>query len=108
MLKTLAHSLPIGYQDSDNHFINQELSNIVPGLSRRKQGLDSPWGHHSFGLFFENGKCLLLAENQRRDIFCVRLVSGFQGDCIPTISLGLAYQCQFTPWILSKFGAIWL
>ena len=45
MLKTLAHSLPIGYQDSDNHFINQELSNIVPGLSRRKQGFDSPWGY---------------------------------------------------------------
>ena len=37
---------------------------VYSGLSRRKQGLESPWGYHSFGLFFENGKCPLLAERR--------------------------------------------
>ena len=45
-MNTFAYPLPIGYQNLINSLIKHILRNVVSGLSRRKQGFDSPWGYH--------------------------------------------------------------
>ncbi len=45
MNSTFAYSLPIGYQNLINSLIKHIVMDVVSGLSRRKQGFDSPWGY---------------------------------------------------------------
>ena len=45
-MNTFAYPLPIGYQNIINSLIKHMLKDVVSGLSRRKQGFDSPWGYH--------------------------------------------------------------
>ena len=42
---TFAYPLPIGYQNLINSLKKHMLKDVVSGLSRRKQGFDSPWGY---------------------------------------------------------------
>ena len=42
---TFAYPLPIGYQNLINSLKKHMLKDVVSGLSRRKPGFDSPWGH---------------------------------------------------------------
>jgi len=44
-MNTFAYPLPIGYQNIINSLIKHMLKDVVSGLSRRKQGFDSPWGY---------------------------------------------------------------
>ena len=44
-MNTFAYPLPIGYQNLINSLIKHMLKDVVSGLSRRKQGFDSPWGY---------------------------------------------------------------
>ena len=45
-MNSFAYSLPIGYQNLINSPTKHMLKDVVSGLSRRKPGFDSPWGHH--------------------------------------------------------------
>ena len=47
---TFAYPLPIGYQNLINSLKKHMLKDVVSGLSRRKQGFDSPWGYSSQSL----------------------------------------------------------
>ena len=47
-MNTFAYPLPIGYQNIINSLIKHMLKDVVSGLSRRKQGFDSPWGYQPF------------------------------------------------------------
>jgi len=42
---TFAYPLPIGYQNLINSLKKHMRKDVVSGLSRRKQGFDSPWGY---------------------------------------------------------------
>jgi hypothetical protein len=45
---SFAYPLPIYYQNIINSLIKHMLKDVVSGLSRRKPGFDSPWGHFKF------------------------------------------------------------
>ena len=45
---TFAYPLPIGYQNLINILTKHIPMDVVSGLSRRKPGFDSPWGHFKF------------------------------------------------------------
>ena len=42
---TFAYSLPKRYQDNNSSLTKHIPMDVVSGLSRRKQGFDSPWGY---------------------------------------------------------------
>jgi len=44
-MNTFAYPLPNGYQNLINSLRKHMLKDVVSGLSRRKQGFDSPWGY---------------------------------------------------------------
>ena len=47
-MNTFAYPLPNGYQNLINSLIKHMLKDVVSGLSRRKQGFDSPWGYLNY------------------------------------------------------------
>ena len=71
-MNTFAYPLPNGYQNIINSLIKHMLKDVVSGLSRRKQGFDSPWGY----LFYKGLDCFLLLSIS----FCKQLANSLKID----------------------------
>ena len=69
---TFAYSLPKRYQDNNSSLTKHVLMDVVSGLSRRKQGFDSPWGY----LFYKGLDCFLLLSIS----FCKQLANSLKID----------------------------
>ena len=66
-MNTFAYPLPIGYQNIINSLIKHMLKDVVSGLSRRKQGFDSPWGY-LFSIGYSTVKLMVVKKGVKHRI----------------------------------------